>query len=244
MSSILVALILPPGLFIVLQCYLAWHLKKTRSGAAVALSLLAFFTYLLSCPQMASFLEFSFGWGYPVSETQIKNFKPDYILVFGGGVNARVPEYQDLQPSESSWQRVRYAAYLESSLHIPVIASGGKVSPNSSEAKVMAKALQALGVEEVELENASVNTWSNIEYVLENFGGKRYLMVTSTVHAPRVAWAARSQGAAFLMAPTGFYEPPAGLNGWLPSIEALDCSYSVGREVLGRIYYALGSVEK
>ncbi|RQO37083.1 YdcF family protein [Herminiimonas sp. KBW02] len=166
------------------------------------------------------------------------------IVVLGGSRITNAPEYggQDI-PSAISLHRLRYAASLYRSTHLPVLVSGGHPDGGStSEASVMARVLKEdFSVPVRWLEQTSNNTAENAQLsarMLRAAGVQRILLVTDAIHMQRAQWAYQQAGLEVVAAPTIFissaHTTPAD---FLPSSQGLQLSAYALHEWLGLAWY-------
>lgn len=193
----LVAFFLPPGLFFLLLFLLAWAVygkRLSRTGVSSILLLLAGCLYLFSCPVGERFLLLPL-------ENQIKPVIPPAdekgtaILVLGGGIRSDRDDEKS-EPSPLTLQRLVEARALAVRTHWPIWVCGGRMKGQGepSEARVMAKALEAMGTSiPIFVEDRSRTTWENLLHVkglFEKAHINRVVLVTNAFHMPRALWAA------------------------------------------------------
>lgn len=212
LSHVLREIVLPPcSLFIVLLVGLRIREKYPRCSKVLIAGQLILF-YILSIPLVSKFLANSTEVIPPVGLVQIREFKPDCIVVPGAGVNLRAPEFEGVtMPSSMSIGRLTYASYLSRELGLPVIVSGGYGERIAeSEGATMARTLEDWGVEQVFAETQGKTTIENARLSYSVASGKGYsriVLVTSAGHAARAGWSFRKAGFTVLLAPTGFRRP-------------------------------------
>ncbi|MEJ2060660.1 MAG: YdcF family protein [Gammaproteobacteria bacterium] len=169
------------------------------------------------------------------------------IVVLGAG-RRDAPEYGGQTLTPNGLQRVRYAAWLARRTGLPVLTSGGSVTPESqlSEAVLMREVLERdFHVPVRWVEQLSHTTWQNAQltaYMLKPLGIRRVLLVTQAWHMPRALWSFRKAGLDPIAAPTGFAGPDSreqGLLGWLPQARAARTMTELAHEVLGLTWYRL-----
>lgn len=244
LSHFLRELLLPPTLLILAMVLglLGWRRYPRAAQGVLWASVLAF--YLLSIPLVSVGLHRATESLPPITLTQIAEFAPDAVVVLGGGARRNAPEYGGKTvPTESTWSRVAYAAYLAQHTELPVLACGGM-----GEAEAMAEVLRAWNIPEVEVEDRSQTTWENAVFgyqKLQAQGRTKILLVTHAQHAWRAEYAFRLQGLEVLSAPTDYraWEPrERGLMLLVPTHRHFDESCTAMRTVLGEIWYRLRSV--
>lgn len=237
------ALLLPP-LNLILLCALGLLLRLRWPRLGMAVSVLALLVLTVCSTR--------FGAGLFVAPLEKQNpplqlndaGEAQAIVVLGGGRLTNAPEYagQDI-PSSASLQRLRYAAHLYRSTHLPVLVSGGRPDGGyTSEASVMAHVLQEdFSVPVRWLEPASNNTAENAQLsarMLRAAGVKRILLVTDAIHMQRAKWIFMQTGLEVVAAPTIFisraHTTPAD---FLPSSQGLQLSAYALHEWLGLAWY-------
>lgn len=245
----LVKIILLPlsSLLILAFCGFFLVLKDNRNGW-VLLFLSLFFLYLLSIPFMAIHLGKTME-KYPVIDfSALKKFKPQAIVVIGGGRYKFAPEYGDAIGTVNSRTllRLRYAAKLARKTKLPVMVCGGVVFNKKlkSEASLMAAVLREEFYIPVQwMETRSRNTAENANYahiILSQEKISRILLITNTSHMVRAVEQFERVGFKVIPAPTVFLSnPDISIFSFLPSAHALEISSMTIHEWLGRKWYGL-----
>lgn len=237
------ALVLPPGLFLVL---LALALKwRWRWPVWLTLVLL----YLLSTPFVAGTLALGLETNLALDETRLAQSQAQAILVLGGGRQTQAPEYGADTPGTASMERLRYAARLARQTGLPVMVSGGSPfrEEEISEAELGRRVLEEdFGLKNVLVEGESPDTRTNIRLSaerLKDLGYTRVLLVTHAWHLPRALDECARVGLDAVPAPMGFISTNLALKPawrqWLPGAKALWESRLLLHEYLGRLWYTL-----
>lgn len=241
------ALVLPPGVNIVLVIAALAIWRRTR-GFAALLVIASFVSFLiLSTPRFAGGLY-----------EGLESFEPRLpgaavadpigaIVVLSGGRSGNAPEYGGETVSHRTLVRIRYAARLQRKTGLPLLVSGGSVFGDSTpEALLIRDALENdFNVPVRWLEDRSRTTAENAKFTAElliSEGITAVLLVTHAMHMPRAVEAFEKQGVRVYAAPTGFQfdvNKEAGMLDWLPSAAALEKSQTALHEYLGRLWYAL-----
>lgn len=169
------------------------------------------------------------------------------IVVLGGGVIERSPEYGEAVVGSESLVRLRYAARLARETRIPVLVSAGNPYGEVPEAEAMARALKTdFAVEARWIEKGSATTAANavLSYaMLAPEGRTRIALVTTAWHMPRAARAFRGAGFDVVPAPTAYLPPRDWLAlDFVPSSEGLRLTRIALWELLGMAWYALRGV--
>jgi uncharacterized SAM-binding protein YcdF (DUF218 family) len=170
--------------------------------------------------------------------------KTQAIVVLGGGVLPRAPEYGEVQPSANTLARLRYGARLARQSTLPLGFAGGigwasGAMRTESEGAVARRVLeQEYGVKPQWVEDQSRDTEENARNMgalLLSQGVRRVALVTDAWHMPRAVAEFRRAGFDVLPAPTGFPGPHARpLLEWLPSASGMLLGREVVREWLAR----------
>jgi len=140
-----------------------------------------------------------------VDVSQCSNIK--WVVVLGGGhnTNSKLPATSQL--SESSLSRLVEGVRIHGLLPISrLVLSGGAVFDPVSEAEVMARAAEVMGVDSnmIILEDLSRDTGDQARLVHEIVGDERFVMVTSASHMPRAMALFRKSGMEPIPAPTDY----------------------------------------
>ncbi|HZG84180.1 MAG TPA: YdcF family protein [Paenibacillus sp.] len=180
--------ILPPGIFIVLLLIGAWRLRNREKAVSSFLLLVTFLFYLSSTGFIGNLLVGSLENKYAPPQV----VSGDVIVVLGGGATRRTPDVDgEGNLSGPAANRIITAARIHSKTGYPIILSGGQVFEDTgNEAEIAERQLISLGVppERIIVENRSVNTEQNAEYVsdiLRSRSFKKPILVTSAFHMER-----------------------------------------------------------
>ncbi|MCK2182924.1 YdcF family protein [Halomonas getboli] len=163
------------------------------------------------------------------------------IVILGGGRDVDAPEFGwGDAPSNASWRRLAYGAWLHRLSGLPILVSGGRVhDEHSAEASLMAAALRDVFDVPVRwLEGGSADTAENARNsaaILQAEGIEHIALVSQAWHLPRATDEFERAGLTVTPAPTEFASPPpAGLLAWRPSAYHLHQSTRALHEWLGR----------
>jgi len=239
--------ILPPGVNLLgaaTGALLARRWRRMGLGL-VAISLLAL--YLLSAPGVAYWLVRGLERHAPLDLEDDRIEPPAAIVVLGGGVYPRAPEWGGDTVSAATLARLRYGARLERATGLPLLVTGGHVLRRGpSEAELMRRVLeQEFGVAVTWTEERSRNTAENASLsapILHAAGIRTVVLVTHAWHMPRALAAFEREGLEVVPAPTGFLGPALDVEGlfrWLPQVGALRASAYALHERAGRAWYRL-----
>ncbi|RMH51086.1 MAG: YdcF family protein [Zetaproteobacteria bacterium] len=241
-------LLLPPGGVLLMAAAGMATLRRRQGRLLLAASLLLL--ALLSLRPVADLLLIPLEQRYP----PLSHWSPrpgDAVVVLGGGVHARAPEYAGRDaPSDATLQRIAFALHLTAGRgRVPLWTSGGAVlheGEQETEGAVMRRWLVARGLppDRVHAEEGSANTWQNallLGPALRAAGVRRVVLVTTAWHMPRAVWCFRRLGMVVLPAPCDYSSSQQSYTplDWLPDADALDDSVRALHEYLGLLYYRL-----
>ncbi|QTF90990.1 YdcF family protein [Halomonas sp. BM-2019] len=163
------------------------------------------------------------------------------IVILGGGRDFTAPEFGwGDAPTNATWRRLAYGAYLHRASGLPILVSGGRGhDEHSAEASLMAAALREVFQVPVRwLEGESRNTTENARFsaaMLQDASIESVALVSQAWHLPRATAEFERAGLAVTPAPTEFASaPPPGLHGWIPRAYHLHQSTRALHEWLGR----------
>lgn len=208
------------------------------SGASLVLLI------VLSLPATAGFLAQTLETAPVLNNAKITAFRPQAIIVIGGGGAAGDEFQQSRTVNAPTLLRLRYAAKLARDTGLPLLVSGGKAfkSEHHTEAQNMRDILQNEWRIPVKWqEGESRTTAENALYsrkILQTEGIDRIILVTQAYHMRRAAWAFHDAGFEVLTAPTAFVKDttPGALN-FIPSAKGMERSFLVLHEYLGWFWY-------
>ena len=249
LSKLIGRLLLPPaGLILMgLVGLLAW---RRRWGRVLVLLSLALFWMLGTAPVHDALLA-PLESSYPPLATDAGLGSPadTAIVLFGGGIYARAPEYGGLDAlRRSALSRTVYAADLALRSGLSVYPSGGEPLTGKAEPEgsVMRRWLLRLGVaaDHIVVEKQARTTRQNAEMrktLLETHGIRRAVLVTSAWHMPRAVWSLRAQGVAVIPAPCDYLENrlPYDVLSYVPRWDVLAASGEALHEYLGLLWYRI-----
>lgn len=247
LSKMVGQLLLPPADLVLLGVagVLAWRRRWGRYLVILSLALL----WLLSIEPVRDGLMASLEDQYPPLPVTATLGSPTNtaIVLFGGGIDAKAPEYGGADAlSTSSLSRTVYAADLALRSGLTVYPSGGppltgKAEPEGS---IMRRRLVRLGVppDHIVAENAATTTWGNarrLRQLLEARGIRRAVLVTSAWHMPRAVWSLKAQGILVIPAPCDYRREslPYDMLSFLPDGDVLADSCLALHEYLGLLWY-------
>lgn len=239
-------LVLPPSsLLLAALIGVVWY--ERRWGLPLsALSLCSLL--VLSLPAVVSVWAKQWERFPAVHLAEIQSFKPQVLVVLGGGVEKGASESSSpIRLHARTLVRLRYAARLAKQFRVPVLVSGGQAVAGVaiSEAELMATALEKeFQVPVVWQERRSRNTAENARFsreLLKDDGKSKIILVTHAYHMPRAASEFVKAGFEVLPAPTAFigHELALSIFDFLPSAMSLMHSFLLSHECLGMVWYAI-----
>jgi uncharacterized SAM-binding protein YcdF (DUF218 family) len=243
LKPVLTALLLPPAGPLLLML-LGVLLATRRRGAGLLIALAGLvLAWLLSTTAIALVLARVLLPPLEAARTeQVQQVQA--IVVLGGGVLPRAPEFGAAQPSPHTLGRLRYGAWLARQTGKPLAFAGGigwaaAGTDTEAEGTVAARTLQDdYGMKLRWMDDRSRDTTENAARMAEQLrrdGIRRIALVTDATHIPRAVAAFRAVGFEVLPAPTNFViaaERP--LLQWLPSTTGIADCRALIREWLAR----------
>lgn len=240
-------LVLPPGFNVAIGLLglVVLHRWKRLGVSFIVISLLSL--YVFSLPRIAQALVNSLE-SYPaLSRPDFLFSGAEAIVVLGGGIYPRAPEYGFDVLSAGALPRLRYGAYLHRLSGLPIVVTGGRVyGVGISEGELMQQFLeQELGATVAHVETSSLNTAENARYsrqILEPLGIDQVIIVTHASHMARAVASFEREGFGVVPGPIEFIGPRLaypGALGWFPNLSVLGYTTSALREYVGRIWYVL-----
>lgn len=244
-SSLLTQLLYPTNLCVVLLIVATFlflfRLRKTAASIAISGVLwVVAWSLPITSILIGGYLENLHPY-QPV--TQLPN--AEAIVVLGGHTaNSRMNWFDPIDSGTRT--RVEQAAQVYAAQRTPtIIVSGAALDGGFSEAHMMARNLQQLGVPAaaIQLEDQSLNTRENALYSvlqLKEQGIRHILLVTSALHMPRSIASFAHHGidvTAAPVAPQITVSTREDFSRWLPSIRALNASRSILKEYVGVLMY-------
>lgn len=247
------SLILPPASLLILAS-IGLVFRRYRFGIPLAVSSLCLLI-LLSLPIVSCNLARLWERIPPLKADQIRQFKPQALVVVGGGLSKDGEYGSEFTLNERSLVRLRYAAKLAKEFSLPVLVSGGRVLNSEhkvasvSEASVMARVLtEEFSIPVAWQEQESRNTEENARFsraILQKEGIDTIVLVTQAYHMPRTLREFTKAGFNVLPAPTAFiadfFDGPLVFSvfDFLPSPVAWRDSFLLAHESLGMLWYTI-----
>ena len=240
LKPLLATLVLPPAGPLLLAGLGLLLARRSRLAAWVAgLSLVTL--WLLATPAVSNALAARLlPLPAPVGLPELRQAGTQAVVVLGGGVLPEAPEYGMAQPSNATFNRLRFGVRLARLANLPLGFAGGvgwagRGTATEAEA-VQAAAKQDLGATIRWVDDRSRDTAENARMMaalLRKDGVRRIALVSDSWHLPRAVAEFRAAGLEVLPAPTRM---PVAVNSplieALPSPTGLERSYNVLREWL------------
>jgi len=168
------------------------------------------------------------------------------IVILGGGNLISVELGNKPSLSDTSFNRVRYAAFLYHKTKLPLIVSGGREpGARHSEAELMLQTLrESFHITTAIQEDQSHNTADESKFLaplLKQQGFDVVYLVTNAWHMPRSVYIFQKEGIRVIPAPMGYqvYDHPYTLLSFLPDMHALAATSIAIHEFIGLIWYHL-----
>ena len=251
LKPLLTTLVLPATsglLFLAAMLLWGWRRSVSRRQLSIHLPMAGGLLacaglWLLSCPAVALWLSVHLlPQVSPTSPKALLRDKVQAIVVLGGGVEQRSPEYGGPNLPPESMARLLYGMYLAQATQLPMAYTGGvgwgAEGEQTPEAQVAAQALARLHGPALRWqENQSRDTRENARMtaqLLQRDGVTRVAIVTHAWHMPRSLRQFETAGLQVTAAPMGYINAdmqPVLL--WLPSGSALRDSAWLIKEWLG-----------
>jgi len=247
LKKAITAFILPPGCFIlailVVSLLMLYHRRRRLAMLNAGIAILL---WALSVT--------------PVSNRLIRGLESDFsipgnpsgdvIIMLGGGVNEKVPDFTGSSaPSSTTMGRIVGAVRLYNRLRIPVIVSGGRVYADAdvAVATVSRRFLIELGVpdHDIIVEDQSRDTAENARFtaaICRQRGFSRPILLTVAYHLPRSLLAFDAAHLTVTPIPAYFIGSTEITWSWhllLPKAGALHTAATAFHEYLGIVYYRL-----
>ena len=167
------------------------------------------------------------------------------VVVLGGGVSTKAPEWGGDSANLFTLQRVRYGAWLARQTRLPVLVTGAAPREgHRGEAELMRELMASeFGVPVRWFDDKARTTAGNAREaaaLLRADGIDHVVLVTSAFHMPRAQRVFERAGLRVAAAPTGYFGDHDDVFEWgdlLPSGDALRISYLALREMAAGLMY-------
>jgi uncharacterized SAM-binding protein YcdF (DUF218 family) len=243
LTNLIGTFLLPPLNLLLVAALGLWLWQKRPCISRILLTTSVAFLWLLSTPFVAEMLLHQLE-GEPLA---VDIRQADALVVLGAGTYFHAPEYAGDTVSETSLQRLRYAAKLYRDSGSLILVSGGKpVGNETSEAQQMKRVLvDEFHVPVTWTEDSSDNTLESARAcrkLLLPSNVKRIALITHAWHMPRAQAAFQAAGFEVIPASTAYttrYQ--TDLLSFIPNAIALRESKIFLHEVIGMLWYRLKS---
>jgi len=239
-------LIKPPGLILILMLLgVVLRIRFYRTGQSFILGgvflLIAFSMPVVSGTMVRLYEDTSV-----LDVAAIKKSGAGVIVVLAGG-QTEAPEYQGYTVSWHTLERIRYGAYLQRLIRLPILVTGGRVHGDepAAEAELMQQVLEKELLATVRwVEKKSRTTYENAVYtqtILASENINHILLVTHAIHMPRAKEAFEQAGFTVTPAPIAINGKASKtiISGLLPSAGSLNLTNELFHELIGRLWYKL-----
>ena len=238
LNKFIAALILPPlGPLLLSFLGLALMRRTKKLGKLMAYAGL-WILLLLSVPVVSGVLSWAIAEGEPLVADRGRDAQA--IVLLGGGIIKRAPEYGGDWLAPLSLERAHYGAFLAKQRRLPILVAGGVVREGRPEADVISDVLDRdFGVPVKWRETQSRNTHENAlnaARILHPLGIRRVLLVTHGVDMRRARREMTAAGFEVTPAPT--FVPDLAIESvwdFVPNMSAYRGSSLAIYEMLGNL---------
>ncbi|AKO45289.1 YdcF family protein [[Haemophilus] ducreyi] len=237
-NKIITALVLPPfniAMLWLISLLFAYFNYKKLSYCFTTFGI--FMLYLFSTPYFATKLGNSLVIADQLSLADYQTAQA--IVVLGGGIRDSQELFDPISTNSTTFERMRYAAYLQKQTGLPLLATGSAINGNS-EANIMAKEFaQFFAVETTWLEENAKTTQENAQFsyeILANSNINKIILVTHQWHMQRAKKLFEQQGFKVLPASVGYGVTPNvyfDFSYFIPQSGAMDSVMQSFKEWLG-----------
>ena len=243
--------IVDPVLIITLLMLIAFIIclidGKKKSGALV-IFLCIVLLYGASSFPVANYLCYYLEKDYIQSQQSDADQKIDVLVVLGSGTYD-INSLQKTFPSEVTFARLLYAADVYNKKGAKYFVCTGKGSGKISEAEVMARQAELLGIpkEKIRMEVKATNTWTSALEVNKMFVDKNISigLVTSAFHLRRAEKEFRKHFNNVVPLPAHYYYASYAENffeKYAPQTSSLSKTSIALKEIIGRLWYSIKSI--
>jgi uncharacterized SAM-binding protein YcdF (DUF218 family) len=236
-KKVITQLALPPASLLVLAIVALLVSKRWPRASRAALWFSLVSLLALATPAVSRMLTSAIS--VPPASAQEFARAQAIVLLAGGKVTA----YEiGPVPSQPSYDRLRYAAKLVRTTHLPLLVSGGEVEAPPPEAKLIAAVLrEQFQIEPRWIEDRSRDTHENALFsaaILKQANIHTVALVTSGIHERRALAEFRAAGLVAIPMPSSVPSEtgPTWLPQRLPGAQPLQASADAIREMLGAVF--------
>ncbi len=238
--------VIPPGLFVlILLAAAVVQLRRRRRASGLFCLFVGLMIWAAATIPAADWLAAGLEKGQAIEPRP----QGDVIVMLGGAV---YPGVRDMSgsgaPGPGTMERLVTTARLQRRLGVPIIVSGGAVTPGGASSAAIGKRFLAdLGIpaEMIITEERSRDTFDNAQYTHEICrlkGFRRPLLVTTGLHMPRALFCFARAGLKVAPYPCGLVaweNRPVHWTHYLPTAANLELTAAALHERLGLLYYRL-----
>jgi uncharacterized SAM-binding protein YcdF (DUF218 family) len=235
-------------LFLLIAFFICLIGGKKKTGALILL-LSIVLLYGVSINPVANFLCYYLEKDY-INNPTAEDKNIDVIVVLGHGVKD-INALKNTFPTERTSARVLHAIEVYNKNGAKYFVCSGKGAGKISEAEIMARLAEKLGVpkEKIKIDSKSTNTWENAVVLNQMFTNKNISVgvVTSAYHMKRSEREFKKYfNNVSPLAATYFYSSSAGNSvvKYMPQSEELYKTSIALKEIAGQLWYSVKSVTR
>lgn len=239
-TNLVAAFLLPPLNLLLLGGIGLWR-WRSRLGQRMLVMAWAGL-WILSTPWIAGQFLASLQLPY----APIRGDEAEAIVVLGGGLRGKTPEYGGDTLHGRTLERVRYGAWLHRRIGKPILVTGGAPTGETlPEGQLMRATLeQEFKVPVAFMEDRSSNTRENARFsapLLREAGIHRIYLVSHVWHLPRAIPEFEREGLVVVPAGIDYHatDDDYSVFDFIPSPHALVASYYAFHEWIGRVWYVI-----
>jgi uncharacterized SAM-binding protein YcdF (DUF218 family) len=223
--------------------FMCWRASKKKTGILILLLTIILF-YGASIFPAANFLCYYLEKDY-INNPAAPNENIDVIAVLGHVVKD-INALNNTFPTERTSARILHAVAVYNKVGPKYLVCSGKGTGKITEAAVMARLAQNLGVpkEKIKIEDKSANTWQNAAEFNKMFINKNISVgiVTSAYHMKRSEREFKKYFNNAVPLPAGYLYSSTGVNSvlkYIPQSEELYKTSLALKEIVGQLWYKI-----
>ena len=223
--------------------FVGWRASKKKTGILILLLAIILF-YGASIFPAANYLCHYLEKDY-INNPATPDDDIDVIVVLGHGVKD-INTLNNTFPTERTAARVLHAVAVYNKMESKYFVCSGKGTGKVTEAAVMARLAQNLGVpkEKIKIEDKSANTWQNAAELNKMFTNKNISVgiVTSAYHMKRSVREFNKYFNNVVPLPAGYLYSSTGVNSvlkYIPQSEELYKTSIALKEIVGQLWYKI-----
>ena len=234
-KTLLLAVLLPPAPLLLLAAWGGWRLRRGRRFGGLLLGLALVGVWLSATEAGGELLSRAVGQPVALAPAQVNALRgrtDGAVLVLGGGVRRRAPEFDAGIPTRITAERLAYGVWVARRSGWPLAFSGGigwtATELREPEAAIVGRvAAQDYGLALRWMEASSRDTRENAAHtlpLLAQAGVKQVVLVTHDAHMRRALRAFETEaaplGLTIVPAPVGLRDDAlSSFDDWCPSVE-------------------------